>query len=97
MDQAVSRRPVTKKFRVQSQVSPCQICERQSATGTGLYPSMSVLPSLIILTMLHTHLYIHVALARMASGQDLGTFRKTTLFQKSGSMGYKSTFTFYRL
>ena len=37
--QAVSRRPVSMKARVQCQVSPCEIYGGQSGTGTGFSPS----------------------------------------------------------
>jgi hypothetical protein len=85
MDQAVICRPLTTKVRVQSQISPCQICGRKSATGTALYPSMSVLPSLIILPMLRTHLWIHVALARMASGRGFRSSAKQHFFKNRGA------------
>jgi hypothetical protein len=41
MAQAVSRRPPTADFRVQSRVSPCGICVGQSGTGTGFSLSIS--------------------------------------------------------
>jgi hypothetical protein len=44
MAQAVSRRSVTAEARVRSRVSPCAICGGQRGTGTGFFPSTSVLP-----------------------------------------------------
>jgi hypothetical protein len=43
MAQAVSRRPLTAKDQVRSQVSPCEISGGQSCSGTGFSPSTSVL------------------------------------------------------
>jgi hypothetical protein len=44
MGRAVSRRPPTADARVQSQVSPCGLCDGQSGTGTGFSQSTSVFP-----------------------------------------------------
>jgi hypothetical protein len=44
MAQAVSRRLLTAEARVLPRVSPCGICSGQSGTGTGFFPSTSVLP-----------------------------------------------------
>jgi hypothetical protein len=41
---AVSRRPPTAEARVQFRVGPCGMCGGQSGTGTGFFPSTSVLP-----------------------------------------------------
>jgi hypothetical protein len=42
--QAVSCRPLTAEAGVRSQVGPCDICGRQSGTGTDSSPSTSVFP-----------------------------------------------------
>jgi hypothetical protein len=42
MDQAVSRQPLMAETRVRTPGDPCEICDRQSGTGTGLFPSSSV-------------------------------------------------------
>ena len=42
--QGVSRWPLAAKARSRSQVSPCEVCGGQSGTGTGFYPSTSVIP-----------------------------------------------------
>lgn len=42
----------------------------------------------------HTHLDLHVAFTRRASGRRLGTFQKAVHFRKSEIIGYKSTVTF---
>jgi hypothetical protein len=39
--------------------------------------------------MLHTHLYLNVALIRRMNGRSLESFQNTILFRKSGSIGYK--------
>ena len=44
MSQAVSCRPLTAEERAQSQVSPCQICDGQSGSGTDFSSSTSVFP-----------------------------------------------------
>jgi hypothetical protein len=44
MAQAVSRRPLTAEAQVRSRVSPCEICGRQSGTGTGFSPNTSIFP-----------------------------------------------------
>jgi len=40
--QAVSRRPLTAKARVRSQVSPCEICGARSGSGSDVSPSTSL-------------------------------------------------------
>jgi hypothetical protein len=51
-------------FFNRSQTSPCEICGGQSGTATSISPSTSVSPVSIIPPMLHTHVYLHVALTR---------------------------------
>ena len=57
--QAVDRRPLTKKDRVQIQANRCVICHRPSGTGLYFSPSTSVSPVSIIPPMLHTHSFIY--------------------------------------
>jgi hypothetical protein len=97
MDQAVGLGLLAAEAEIQSPVSPCEICSRQSAAGKSFYQSTSVFPGNIIQPILHTHLYLHVALTRRTSGRGLGTFQKAMLFQNSRSIEEKSTFTFYAL
>lgn len=44
MDQALSWWPLTVKAWVQSQATPCVICDGQSFTGTGFSPVYLGLP-----------------------------------------------------
>jgi hypothetical protein len=44
MAQVVSRQPIAAEAWVRARVSPCEICCRQSGTGTGFSPSSSVIP-----------------------------------------------------
>jgi len=44
MTQAVSRPPLTVKFRVRSQVGPCEICGGQSGGGSGFPETIAILP-----------------------------------------------------
>ena len=45
--------------------------------------------------ILHNHLHLHVALSTRPNERSLETFENAMLFRKSGSMGSKSTFTFF--
>jgi hypothetical protein len=53
MAQAVSRRSLTTEARVRSRVSPCEICDGQSGTGTGFSPSCQFSPVNFIPLVLH--------------------------------------------
>jgi len=55
MAQAVGCRLVTAEASIQSQVSPCDFCGGQSATGTDSSPITSVFPVNIIPPMLLTY------------------------------------------
>jgi hypothetical protein len=44
MAQTVSRCPLTAEARVRGRVKPCEVCSKQSCTGTGLSPSFSAFP-----------------------------------------------------
>jgi len=59
--QAVSRLPVTAKYRVRSQVTHCKICGGRDGTVTGLSPSTHVPPVSSTPPTLHTLLHLHVA------------------------------------
>ena len=75
--------PPIAEASVQSQTSPCEICGRQTGTGSGHSPSTALSP-LIILPALHTYLHLLAVLAK-TNGCSLTTFYTTMLFQKSGS------------
>jgi len=97
MAQAVGRPPLTAEASVRLQVSPCEVCCRESGTGTGpphyfsfpLSVSFHQCPTLIFICML--------LLARRTNGWCLGTFQNVTLFRKSGSIGQKYLRYFSRL
>jgi len=69
-------RPFTAESRARSQVSPCDICDRQSVNGTGFCPSTSVFLVSFFPLLLHTHLHLHVALTRRTKGRSLGTLQE---------------------
>ena len=69
MAQAVSRRPLNAETLVQSQVSPYEVCSRQSGTGADFFP-VNIIPP-----MFRTPLHLHVALSRTTNGRSLGTFQ----------------------
>ena len=76
----VIRRPLTSEARVGSQVSPCEICDRLSATGTGISPSIWFYLVSIIPLMHRTHLHLHSPLIRRTNGRNLITFQKQCFF-----------------
>jgi len=55
--------------------------------GHSILQVIRVSPVAIILPLLHTHFYLHVALTRITNGASLGTFKKAVLFRKSGGIG----------
>ena len=88
MTQASSR-PLTTETRVQSRVSPCEICGAQCGTGTGPPPRVDlhpVSPIITIPSVLRTYFHLHVALT-WTVGRNQGTFPKALLFPKSMSIG----------
>jgi len=50
--------------QVQSKTSPCEACSGQSGTGTGFSGRTGFSPVALIPPMLHTHIYLYVALTR---------------------------------
>ena len=80
MAQAVSRRPVTAKVLVRSQISPCEIRGGQSATRTGFSPSTSCFPCHIPL-LPHTNLPLHLVLTR-----GLGIKKHQRFFGNRGAL-----------
>lgn len=87
MAKAVSRRPRATGFRVRSRAIQCGICGGQSGTATGFRPSTSVFfPVTIVEPILHTHLYLHVAVVRRTNGRSFGTFQKQYSFGNRGSL-----------
>ena len=56
---------------------PYEICRGQSGNEPFFLPlSISIVPANIIPTMLHTHLYVHVALTGRTNRRNLGTLKK---------------------
>jgi len=85
------------KFDWKIRGSPCSIpgrsksdCGGRSGTGAVFLRKLRSSTVSIIPPKLHTYLGLHAALTRTR----LGTFQNAILFRKSGSAGYKSTFTF---
>lgn len=60
---ASRRRRLTAEAWVQSQASPCGVCNGQIGTGTGSSPTMSVFPR-IISPVLHAHLSVYDGMKR---------------------------------
>jgi hypothetical protein len=81
---AVGRVPFRAEARVRSQVRPCGTCSGQIGAGAGFSPSILVLSCQFHSTMLHTHLYLHVAFIRTTKGRSLGTSQKAMLFSEIG-------------
>ena len=90
MDQVVSRRSLTSKVRVQSQVSLCQIC--------GIVPmGQAIIRACrfcLALLFYHCSILIFIYMLFLPEWQAGEALEAS---EKSGSMGYKSTFRFYRL
>jgi hypothetical protein len=93
MARAVSRRPLTANDRVPSEISPCQICGRQSVFGTVFLRVLQAFACKFHFTIAHTH-HLRAALTMKTRGRSLETFQKGILFRKSGSIGERNTFTF---
>ena len=75
MAQAASRRPVTTDVPVRSQVSPCEICDRQGGTVTGLSPSTSVPPVSTVPPVPRNH-HLRTVLSKVQVGDTLGGFEE---------------------
>jgi len=92
---SVSRRPLIAYVRVRYQVSPCKIHGGGTRTGFGFYFRVLLFSLVYVVTLvLQTHLHLHTGLTRKTKGRSLETFQTAMLFRKSGSTGWKSTFTF---
>ena len=87
MAQAISRSAVTVEVRFRSPVCTCEICGRQNGVGQVLLRVLRFCPANILPPVLHTHLYLHVAVTRRTTTWSLRTFRKATLNRKSMSFG----------
>jgi len=59
--------------RLRYQNSPCEICGVRSGTGAGFSARTSVSPCQYLSTVLHNHLYLHVALPRRTDGRNPGS------------------------
>jgi hypothetical protein len=68
-----------------------------AALGQIFLRMLQFSPVSIIPPVLHTHLHLQAARTGKTNGQSLGTLQKALVFLKSGSIGYKSTFTFFHL
>ena len=73
-------RPLTTEVRVRSQLSPCEICGGQSASGTGFSPSTFVSPVSIILPTLHTHFIYTLLLPEGQTGDAWKSSKKKCTF-----------------
>ena len=85
----VSCRRLTAAVRFRSKVSPCEICDGQSGTWTGLLPALQISPVNTIPSMFHSHLHLHVAPTRRANGRSLGAFQKAMPFGNRGALDRK--------
>jgi hypothetical protein len=88
-------RPFSAEARVRTQVSPDEIYSGESATGTDFSPGTSLFPCQYRPNSTNTPSSSSYTCcsSRRTNGRGLGTFQKATLFRKSGSAGYKITFT----
>jgi len=97
MAQTFSRRPVTAETGVWSYVGPREICSGWFGNGTDLSPSSSLSPCQHYSTSAP---YISSSTRcsyQKAKRRGLGTFGKTILFWKSGSISYQDTSIFLSL
>jgi len=62
-----SRQPVMADAWVRSEISPCEICDKQSGTGTCLSPSTSVFP--LSMSFLQYSMHILMYVLRVLGGQ----------------------------
>lgn len=58
-----------------------------------LLETMALIQVTIIPPVIDTHLHPHVTVTRRTNGRSLWNFQKSMLFRKSGSTGWKSTYT----
>jgi hypothetical protein len=71
--QAVSRRPVAAETRFRARVSPCEMCDEQSDTGTGFSPSFFRFPLYHSTVAVHTHNHVGVVDNRPVGGRSSET------------------------
>jgi hypothetical protein len=64
--------------------------------GQVFLPTLGFSPVYITPSVMLTHLHLHLAVTGGTNGRSPGTFQKAVLFRKSGKVGYKSTFTFFK-
>jgi hypothetical protein len=96
MAEAVSLRHGTAEARVRSHVSPCEICGGQGNV-TVFSPSTWVFPlSIIIPTMLHTHLLLHSLLPRVQCARN-GNFPKRFALSEIREHWIRKYFHLFRL
>ena len=91
---AVSSRPLIAEARVRSHFSPCEICSGQSSIGEGFSSGTSVFPCQYHSTgALYSFPLTHYSYRKDKRSKPGNLPKKAVLFRKSGSIGYKTTFT----
>jgi len=97
MPPAVSRQPLNGEVPVRSQISPREICSGQVGLGQIFLRVLLFSPVIIIPFMLHTHLYMHVAVKRRTNGRSLGTFQKASAVPIRAAVGSKVVQYFHHI
>ena len=82
--QAISWRPVSAEASVRFQISPCEINNGQSGTGTGFLLVLRFSNVSIIPPVLHTRFHLHVALTRKTNGRSLRNSKRQCCFGNRG-------------
>jgi hypothetical protein len=97
MAQAVSRRPFSTETCVRSDICPCEICGEKCGIGTGFPRVIQILPASVIISSLHNHLHLHVALRRRTKRRKTWSFKKQWYFENWKIIADRSIFTAFFL
>jgi len=81
--------------RTRSQVSLCEIYGGQMAVGQVSLPALLLSLAIIILPMLHIHLYLHIVIASRTNGQSPGKFPKGNILPEIGKSRRKVLSLFF--